>query len=108
MNMRGGLVAGPAYLLRLSLSPTEEDWVDGAETKRWWYGCDAAAIAAAEEVRARREILKELFRESKSPARNAGFYGSYVVRSANSQMFVRNAALRFFLWAPGPEVQRSA
>jgi len=26
MRMRGGLLAGPAYLLRLSLSPTEEDW----------------------------------------------------------------------------------
>ncbi|MBS1839813.1 MAG: hypothetical protein JST77_03085, partial [Acidobacteria bacterium] len=36
MNMRGGIVAGPAYLLRLSLSPTEEDWVEGAETKRSW------------------------------------------------------------------------
>jgi len=36
MNMRGGLIAGPAYLLRLSLSPTEEDWVEGAETKRSW------------------------------------------------------------------------
>jgi hypothetical protein len=36
VNMRGGLIAGPAYLLRLSLSPTEEDWVEGAETKRSW------------------------------------------------------------------------
>jgi hypothetical protein len=36
MNMRGGWIAGPAYLLRLSLSPTEEDWVEGAETKRSW------------------------------------------------------------------------
>jgi len=26
MRMRGGLVSGPAYLLRLSISPTEEDW----------------------------------------------------------------------------------
>ena len=26
MRMRGGLFAAPAYLLRLSLSPTEEDW----------------------------------------------------------------------------------
>lgn len=26
MLMRGGLLAAPAYLLRLSLSPTEEDW----------------------------------------------------------------------------------
>jgi hypothetical protein len=34
MNMRGGLLDGPAYLLRLSLSPTEEDWVEGAEMKR--------------------------------------------------------------------------
>ncbi|HWZ98158.1 MAG TPA: nucleotidyltransferase family protein [Candidatus Dormibacteraeota bacterium] len=34
MGMRGGLIAGPAYLFRLSLSPTEEDWVEGAETKR--------------------------------------------------------------------------
>ena len=36
MGMRGGVVAGPAYLLRLALSPTEEDWVEGAETKRSW------------------------------------------------------------------------
>src|SRR5712664_4932929 len=36
MRMRGGLVAAPAYLLRLSLSPTEEDWMVGAaaEVKR--------------------------------------------------------------------------
>ncbi len=26
MQMRGGLLAAPAYLLRLSLSPTEDDW----------------------------------------------------------------------------------
>jgi Uncharacterised nucleotidyltransferase len=26
MHMRGGLLSGPAYLLRLSFSPTEEDW----------------------------------------------------------------------------------
>jgi len=37
MKMRGGVIAGPAYLLRLSLSPTEEDWVEGAETKRSWF-----------------------------------------------------------------------
>ena len=36
MAMRGGWIAGPAYLLRLSLSPTEEDWVEGAEAKRSW------------------------------------------------------------------------
>jgi hypothetical protein len=36
MKMRGGIIAGPAYLLRLSLSPTEEDWVEGAENKRSW------------------------------------------------------------------------
>ena len=36
MKMPGGWIAGPAYLLRLSLSPTEEDWVEGAETKRSW------------------------------------------------------------------------
>lgn len=37
MKMRGGVIAGPAYLLRLSLSPTEEDWVEGAETRRSWF-----------------------------------------------------------------------
>jgi hypothetical protein len=37
MSMRGGIVAGAGYLLRLSLSPTEEDWVEGAETKRSWF-----------------------------------------------------------------------
>jgi hypothetical protein len=42
MRMRGGLLQGPAYLLRLSLSPTEEDWVAGAEEKRSWI-VDAAA-----------------------------------------------------------------
>lgn len=36
MRMRGGRIAGPAYLLRLSFSPTEEDWVAGAEEKRPW------------------------------------------------------------------------
>jgi hypothetical protein len=37
MRMRGGTIAGPAYLLRLSFSPTEEDWVEGAEDKRPWF-----------------------------------------------------------------------
>ena len=36
MRMRGGMFSGPAYLLRLSLSPTEEDWIEGAENKRYW------------------------------------------------------------------------
>jgi hypothetical protein len=36
MSMRGGIFSGPAYLLRLSFSPTEEDWVQGAENKRHW------------------------------------------------------------------------
>jgi hypothetical protein len=36
MRMRGGIFSGPAYLLRLSFSPTEEDWVEGAENKRHW------------------------------------------------------------------------
>jgi len=36
MRMRGGAIAGPAYLLRLSLSPTEEDWVEGVEGRRPW------------------------------------------------------------------------
>lgn len=36
-KMRGGFLAGPAYLLRLSLSPTEEDWLEGCGTRRpWW------------------------------------------------------------------------
>jgi predicted component of type VI protein secretion system len=34
MRMRGGLFAGAAYLLRLSLSPTEEDWAPGKEGNR--------------------------------------------------------------------------
>ncbi len=42
MRMRGGLLQGPAYLLRLAISPTEEDWVAGAEEKRSWI-VDAAA-----------------------------------------------------------------
>ena len=34
LRMRGGLIAAPAYLLRLSLSPTEEDWGNSTEEKR--------------------------------------------------------------------------
>ena len=33
-KMRGGLMVGAAYLLRLSLSPTEEDWTPGKEGNR--------------------------------------------------------------------------
>jgi hypothetical protein len=36
VRMRGGIAAGIAYLIRLSLSPTEEDWVFGEEHKRHW------------------------------------------------------------------------
>lgn len=38
LHMRGNLLAAPAYLLRLSLSPTEEDWqVDGSvSSNRFW------------------------------------------------------------------------
>jgi hypothetical protein len=36
LRMRGGLISAPAYLLRLSLSPTEEDWTEGAEDNRSW------------------------------------------------------------------------
>ena len=31
LRMRGDLISAPAYLLRLSLSPTEEDWQTGGE-----------------------------------------------------------------------------
>ena len=34
LRMRGGLLAAPAYLLRLSLSPTEEDWKQGTAESR--------------------------------------------------------------------------
>src|SRR5882762_8961134 len=30
LRMRGGLISAPVYLLRLSFSPTEEDWMEGA------------------------------------------------------------------------------
>jgi hypothetical protein len=36
MRMRGGMLSAVAYLFRLSFSPTEEDWVEGAENKRHW------------------------------------------------------------------------
>ncbi len=34
LRMRGGFISGPAYLLRLSLSPTEEDWMANLEERR--------------------------------------------------------------------------
>ena len=38
MRMRGGLFSSAAYLLRLALSPTEEDWADsgGSKHARFW------------------------------------------------------------------------
>ena len=36
MRMRGSLFFSLTYLLRLSFSPTEEDWAEGAGTKRHW------------------------------------------------------------------------
>lgn len=36
MSMAGGGLTGAAYLTRLSLSPTEEDWKEGAEERRSW------------------------------------------------------------------------
>lgn len=36
VNMGGGGIAGAGYLFRLSLSPTEEDWEEGAEERRSW------------------------------------------------------------------------
>jgi hypothetical protein len=37
IRMHGGVFSGLAYLFRLSFSPTEEDWVEGAENKRHWF-----------------------------------------------------------------------
>ncbi|MGB7844725.1 MAG: nucleotidyltransferase family protein [Candidatus Acidiferrum sp.] len=36
MEMADGGISGAAYLMRLSLSPTEEDWEEGAEERRPW------------------------------------------------------------------------
>ena len=36
MYMRGGAFAAPAYLLRLTLSPTEEDWGNDGQIERNW------------------------------------------------------------------------
>ena len=36
LRMHGGLIAAPAYLLRLSFSPTEEDWNDTGQAKGHW------------------------------------------------------------------------
>jgi Uncharacterised nucleotidyltransferase len=33
LRMHGGLISAPAYLFRLSFSPTEEDWMGGAGTE---------------------------------------------------------------------------
>ena len=57
INMRGGVIAGPAYLFRLSLSPTEEDWVEGAETKRSWI---------ADAVRRPYRLLKKYGQDGKA------------------------------------------
>ena len=37
LRMHGGLLSAPAYLLRLSLSPTEEDWNDTGQAKGHWF-----------------------------------------------------------------------
>lgn len=37
IRMRGSMLSGVPYLLRLSVSPTEEDWAASAETHRHWF-----------------------------------------------------------------------
>ncbi|MGH9743786.1 MAG: nucleotidyltransferase domain-containing protein [Candidatus Acidiferrum sp.] len=37
MRMRGGILSSVPYLLRLSFSPTEDDWAENAEHKRHWF-----------------------------------------------------------------------
>ena len=37
MRMRGGLIAAPAYLLKLTFLPTEEDWGNEAHRKGHWF-----------------------------------------------------------------------
>jgi Uncharacterised nucleotidyltransferase len=37
LKMAGGGLSGVAYLARLSLSPTQEDWAKGAEQQRSWF-----------------------------------------------------------------------
>jgi hypothetical protein len=52
LRMRGGLLAAPAYLLRLSFSPTEEDWRDGPEANRHWlFGAICRPIRLARKYR---------------------------------------------------------
>lgn len=36
VDMAGGGLTGAIFLARLSLSPTEEDWPEGAEERRSW------------------------------------------------------------------------
>ncbi|MGC2851512.1 MAG: nucleotidyltransferase family protein [Candidatus Acidiferrum sp.] len=37
LGMAGGGVTGLGYLMRLSLSPTQEDWAEGREEQRSWF-----------------------------------------------------------------------
>jgi len=37
IRMGGGILSGIPYLLRLSVSPTEEDWVHNEEAQRHWF-----------------------------------------------------------------------
>jgi hypothetical protein len=37
LEMAGGGIPGALYLLRLSLSPTQEDWSEGAEERHSWF-----------------------------------------------------------------------
>jgi len=36
LRMAGGGLTGAGYLMRLSFSPTQEDWMKGAEERRSW------------------------------------------------------------------------
>jgi len=36
LKMAGGGITGASYLLRLTLSPTEEDWSKGEEERKPW------------------------------------------------------------------------
>jgi putative nucleotidyltransferase-like protein len=61
LRMRGGLIAAPAYLLRLSFSPTEEDWKDDGE---------GSANKFVEVVRRSFRLARKYGRDSKGWSRS--------------------------------------
>jgi len=106
MNMRGRSCRWACLSSAAIVVADRRRLVEGAGNEAFLVWMRCSGIAATKKYGQDGNPERTISRKQK-PRANAGFCGRTLFGSANSQMFVRNATLRFSLGA-GPEVQRSA